>query len=189
MKATGRDRRRLAAAAALALLPAAARAVPAPTGELRPRLPAPAITLTGADGRPYPLATRLRGHATAVQLMFTGCSTTCPPQAALFGALASALPPQAQLLSISIDTLGDDAPALARWLQRLGATPAWQAAVPAARDLGTLVAWLRGDGARDDTHTAQVFLVDAEGRLCYRSGDMPPARSTVAMLGALARGA
>lgn len=185
MTPPGMQRRRLAAAGLLALLPA--RRAMAAAGELQPRLPPPPLVLRDADDRPYPLAQRLRGRATAVHLMFTGCSTTCPPQAALFATLAQALPANASLLSISIDTVGDTPATLAGWLQRFGHPPQWQAAVPAPRDLDALAAWLRGPGARSDTHTAQVFLVDRRGCLCYRSGDLPPARSMLAALEALSR--
>lgn len=179
------QRRRLAAAGLLALLPA--RRATAATGELQPRLAPPPLVLRDADDRPYPLNQRLKGHATAVHLMFTGCSTICPPQAALFATLAQSLPADTSLLSISIDTVGDTPAALAGWLQRFGRPPQWQAAVPAPRDLDALVAWLRGAGVRSDTHTAQVFLVDRRGCLCYRSGDMPTTRSLRAALEALSR--
>jgi protein SCO1 len=186
MKPPGIQRRRLAAAGLLALVPAQ-RAMAA-AGELQPRLPPPPLVLRDADDRPYPLHQQLRGHATAVHLMFTGCSTICPPQAALFATLAQApLPANVSLLSISIDTLGDTPAVLAGWLQRFGHPPRWQAAVPTPRDLDALVAWLRGPDARSDTHTAQVFLVDRRGCLCYRSGDMPTARSMLAALEALSR--
>ena len=79
------------------------------------------------------LQTLLKGHITAVQLMFTGCTATCPIQGAIFADAASQLATagrELRLLSISIDPLGDDAQALTAWLQRYGAQPQrWGAAV------------------------------------------------------------
>ncbi len=182
-------RRLLAATAAWGLAPRAGAAA-AETGSVVPRLAPPALALHDEDGGRFVLDARLRGKATAVQLMFTGCSTTCPPQGALFAAVAGAgLHANAQLLSISIDALGDTPAALARWLGLFGRPAGWHAAVPAPKDADPLADWLKGAPGRSGTHTAQVFLFDRAGRLCYRTGDMPPARDIAAGLDALARGA
>jgi protein SCO1/2 len=77
-------------------------------------------------------------------------------------------------LSLSIDALGDDPARLQAWQHKLGSQPAWQAAVPAVRDVDRLVAFLRGGPAGGDTHTTQVFGFDREGRLAYRTGDATP---------------
>ena len=94
---------------------------------------APDVTLTLHDGRRATLAALLSGKTTVLQLMFTGCSATCPIQGAVFVALQSRLaaaPATVQLLSISIDALADDANALAGWRRRFGASPRWLAGVP-----------------------------------------------------------
>ncbi|MGK6309802.1 SCO family protein [Variovorax sp. DT-64] len=74
-------------------------------------------------------------------MMFTGCSTVCPIQGALFAALQAAMAaehsPTLRLLSLSIDPLADDPAALSAWLRRFGAGPAWSAAVPTTRRLRT----------------------------------------------------
>lgn len=182
-------RRWLGATAAWTLVPGASAATAA-AGSVVPRLAAPSVALQADDGERFVLDSRLRGKATAVQLMFTGCSTTCPPQGALFAAVAGGgLHANAQLLSISIDALGDTPATLARWLALFGRPAGWHAAVPAPKDADTLADWLKGAPGRAGTHTAQVFLFDRAGRLCYRTGDMPPARDIAAGLDALARGA
>ena len=167
----------LAPVAALAA-PAALRAatpVSWPTGWVKPRDLPPPLELTDSQGRRRPLADRLRGQATAVQLVFTGCGTTCPTQGALFSHMAARHQGRrVQWLSISIDALGDDPPRLRAWQARLGAQPAWQAAVPAVADVDRLVAFLRGGPATADAHTTQVFAFDREGRLAYRTGDQTP---------------
>jgi protein SCO1 len=186
-------RRRWLAAGALALAigrPGSA-AAHASVGPVSPREPAPAgLRLSLGTGRPALLPDLLKGHVTAVQLMFTGCSATCPIQGAIFAdaqaRLASA-DQRLRLLSISIDPLGDDPPALARWLTRYGALPArWSAAVPAVRDVEPLLDFLRGRAVGVDRHTAQAFLFDRQGRLAFRTIDMPPGGELVRLLQALA---
>lgn len=144
-------------------------------GWLRPRATAPDILLTDAQGRSLPLRERLLGRITAVQLMFTGCRSTCPTQGALFALMAEQLrgetPPA--WLSISIDALGDDSTRLARWQQAFGPHPRWSAAVPPVRDVDTLATFLRGGSPRSGTHTNQVFVFDRQARLAYRTGDDP----------------
>ena len=84
-----------------------------PFGPLRPPLPAPRLLLTADDGKRVELTERLRGRVTALQLMFTGCSATCPIQGALFAEVQRLLKGTAahlRLLSISIDPLGDTQP-------------------------------------------------------------------------------
>ena len=171
-------RRRLLGAAAAALLVGPGRAQAGrdwPTGWATPRLPAPAVALTDSLGRQQALQERLRGSATAVQLIFTSCGTTCPTQGMLFAHMAArhqARP--VRWLSISIDALGDDAARLRLWQDRWGRPPAWLAAVPAVKDVDPLVSYLRGGPAGPDAHTTQVFGFDREGRLAYRTGDQPP---------------
>jgi protein SCO1 len=132
----------------------------------------------------------VQGQVTAVQLMFTGCSSTCPPQGLLFALLSdavSALP--VRLLSLSIDTLGDTPERLRAWQQRFGeqARPAWQLALPRAGEIDTLTATLRGKAAQPGTHTSQVFVLDAQGRLAWRSGDLPPVSLVADLMRTLSR--
>ncbi len=160
-----------------------------PFGPLRPPLAAPKLQLTGGDGKRFELTSRLRGRITAVQLMFTTCSATCPIQGALFGAVAPLLSRQSemQLLSISIDPLGDSPQAVAAWLARFGSHANWQAAVPRIEDVDRLLDFVRGRAAGADRHTAQVYLFDRQARLAYRTADMPPARFVANTMGELSR--
>lgn len=159
-----------------------------PTGLVLPPQPGPALRLRTQDGRERELRQLLQGRITALQLMFTGCSTSCPAQGALFAALATAgLPARGQLLSVSIDALGDDPKSLSAWLARFGASASqWQAGVPAVRDVDPFADWLKGAPGRSGTHTAQVFLFDAQGRLRFRTPDEPPAQAVLALLKQLA---
>lgn len=183
--------------AALALLAAAptafAQKAAAPShdpfGPLRPPQPAPKLTLTGEDGLRFDFGARLRGRISAVQLMFTGCSATCPIQGALFGTLAPLVAGQRgmQLLSLSIDPLGDNPPALRAWRARFGNHGNWQAAVPRADELDRLLDFLRGRATGVDRHTAQIYLFDRQARLAYRTADMPPARFVADLMNELSR--
>lgn len=160
-----------------------------PFGPVRPPLPLPDLALTGEDGRSFQLSQRLRGRITALQLMFTGCSTSCPLQGALFAALAPQVVAQRemQLLSVSIDALGDTPAALTAWLAKFGAPAHWRAAVPRVTDVDRLLDFLRGRASGADRHTAQVYLIDRQGRLAYRTADLPPARFVADTMDQMAR--
>jgi protein SCO1 len=146
-------------------------------GRVQPALPAPALALTRHDGRAANLPALLQGQVTALQLMFTGCTATCPIQGAMFAAVQAGLVRQklkgVQLLSLSIDPLGDSPPALARWLKALGAGPHWHAAVPRVAGVDVLFDFLRGRSVEPDRHTAQIYLFDPGARLLLRSTDFP----------------
>lgn len=158
-------------------------------GAVRPPRALPPLPLVGDDARRSDLTSHLRGRTTALQLMFTGCSATCPIQGALFGAVAPLIAGKSelQLLSISIDPLSDGPQALRAWLHRFGATAQWRAAAPRVEDVDRLLDELRGRAGGPDRHTAKVYLVDRQARLAYRTADMPPARFVADMLEQLAR--
>jgi protein SCO1 len=185
-------RRTLALLTALAAPTARAQnAAPAhePFGPLRPPLPSPKLALVGDEGKRFELVERLRGRITALQLMFTGCSATCPIQGALFGAVAPLVAGERemQLLSLSIDPLGDSVQAVRSWRMRFGAHANWQAAVPRIEDVDRLLDFVRGRAAGADRHTAQVYLFDRQARLAYRTAEMPPARFVADTMAQLAR--
>jgi protein SCO1 len=182
-----RARRRLLAAGALAWLgvPPAARA-DAGVGPVTPAVAAPALPLRRHDGAAAMLAAQLRGTPTAVQLMFTGCSTVCPIQGALFSALEAALRAErdlpARLLSLSIDPLADDPAALSAWLRRFRAGPTWSAAAPTPEALDSMLALFKGGTAAGDRHTGQVYLFDRQARLAWRTSELPPTSEIMAAL-------
>jgi len=157
---------------------AAASAANAHTGPgpVEPPLAAPALTLTDRNSRSVRLQELLRGHVTAVQLMFTGCSATCPIQGAVFGSVQQHLrPPDSgfRLLSLSIDPLADDPKALDSWLRRFGASPQiWTAAVPLVNDVDRLIEFLGGRSKGIDRHTPQVYVFDRLANLAYRTMDL-----------------
>lgn len=158
-----------------------------PFGPVVPPQATPSLAFTGDEGKPFDLRRRLRGQVTAVQLMFTGCSATCPIQGALFADLAARITdPRYRLLSLSIDPLGDDAKALRRWLDSFGAPAHWRAGVPRAQDLERMLDFLRGRASGADRHTGQVFLFDPAGQLVYRTPELPPPEHVADALDAVA---
>lgn len=183
------DRRRVLAGGLAALLArsADAAAVP-PQGWVVPRLPPPPLALSLATGERRPLARILAGKVTAVQLMFAGCSTSCPPQGMLFAGLAPRLSgPDQQLLSVSVDALGDTPEALAAWMARFGAHAAWQAGVPGPMEVERLSLHLKGvPGGLPASHTAQVFIIDRQARLAWRSADLPSPELILARMAEMA---
>jgi protein SCO1 len=124
----------------------------------------------------------LLGRITALQLMFTGCSATCPIQGALFAQAQKELksaPASAQFMSISIDPLSDTPASLAAWLRKFDARPGWLAVSPRIEDVDAIVALLGSGGEKrrpavdQDPHTGQVYLIDQRGELVLRLASMP----------------
>jgi len=179
-------RRRLIAAGAMAWLGVPAARANASVGPVMPAVSAPALPLRRHDGATPVLAAQLRGGPTAVQLMFTGCSTVCPIQGALFSTLQAALLAErhtaVRLLSLSIDPLADDPAALSAWLRRFGARPTWSAAAPAPEALESMFSLFTGGAAAGDRHTGQVYLFDRHARLVWRTSELPPAEEVMAGL-------
>lgn len=179
-------RRRLLAAGALAWLGVPTRARGNGIGPVIPPLAAPALPLRRHDGSRAALSTQLSGAPTVVQLMFTGCSTICPIQGALFAALQATLVAQRQpptrLLSLSIDPLADDPAALSAWLRHFGAGPAWSAAAPAPAALEPMLSLFRGGVAAGDRHTGQVYVFDRDARLVWRTSELPAQTEVMAAL-------
>jgi protein SCO1/2 len=182
----------LVAGAGLAARPAAAHGG---LGPVTPPLGVPDLPVTLHDGRRATLPSLLRNRITAVQLMFTGCSASCPVQGAVFavlqGLVLGALP-AALLLSLSIDPLSDDAAALKAWRRRFGAAEGWLAASPPVKHAEVMLDFMQGrraPGRVADRHNAQVFLFDARGRLAYRLAEFAAPRDIARAMTELARAA
>lgn len=175
------QRRRLlnsVAAGAFGLLWPALTVAHSSIGPVDPPQRAPEMTLNGADGNAFELRRRLTGCVTALQLMFTGCSATCPIQGAIFADAQTGLLKAARhlrLLSVSVDPLSDDPKALSAWLVRFGAQPGrWTAASPSMKDQNSLPDFLRGRASDADRHATQVFLFNKRAELVFRTTELPP---------------
>lgn len=165
---------------------AAARSKHFPFGPVVPSRPLPPLNVITASEAPTDLETVFKGHVSAVQLMFTGCSATCPIQGALFSQaqrmLGAALA-DAQFVSISIDPLADTPVALAAWLRKFDAQPGWLALQPRLEDLDRLFQVL-GEGGEprprgNDPHTGQVYFISRRVELVLRTPSLPPASQIV----------
>lgn len=160
-------------------------------GRLDTPLPPPALPVRWQDGSQRPLSQVLQGRVTALQMMFTTCTATCPIQGALFASLRDRLAtarPEAQLVSLSLEPLVDTPAALSAWLQRHGGGQGrWLAGSPDLRVLTAWVDFLKSAQPGPDRHTGQVYLFDRQGRLALRTVDFPPAEQVIAQLDGLAR--
>ncbi|ABC34767.1 SCO family protein [Burkholderia thailandensis] len=192
----GMRRRALLAAALGAALPAlatSARAQP-PAGQsgyhgglITPPVPVPDMPLHTADGRATRLRTLLAGRATALQLFYTGCSSTCPIQGVVFRRVQTLLgphpKPDIQLLSLSISPLEDTPQRMRAWLARFGARPGWIAAAPELKDVDALQAFFGGGRTGLDNHSTQVQMIDRRGELVWRTYELPSPETLAALLG------
>jgi protein SCO1 len=146
-------------------------------GPVSPPKPAPSVRLIDCDDRPIDFARRLHGSTTAVQLMFTGCSATCPIQGAIFAdsqTRLAAMGGRLRLMSISVDPLNDDPRALSAWLRRFGADRRWwSAASPRMPELDRLLDFLRGRATGVDRHATQVYVFNRKSELTFRTDELP----------------
>ncbi|MGU7842336.1 SCO family protein [Burkholderia sp. AW33-5] len=159
-------------------------------GAVNPPRSAPDIGLVTQSARGTTMRALLTGKATALQLMFTGCSATCPIQGALFAQVQAALPRGGQLplqlVSASIDPFGDTPRAMQRWLAKFGAGSVWTGAIPEAGRLDAWLDFLNGRATGADRHTGQVFFFDAAARLVLRTVDFPKPDEVARLLAQLA---
>jgi protein SCO1/2 len=162
------------------VVPRAHALVAADHGRVDPPVPIPDVPVHRAgDGASAGLATLLRGRATALHLMFTGCSSVCPIQGAIFQRVQALLPDQEtrgiQLMSLSIEPLADTPRALREWLQRFDSRDGWIAVAPEPKDLDRLLD-LFGPGRNAvDSHATQVNIIDRRGNLVFRTPELPSA--------------
>lgn len=160
-------------------------------GRLETPLPPPALPVRWHDGSQRRLADVLQGRVTALQMMFTTCTATCPIQGALFASLRDRLGatrPDVQLISLSLEPLVDTPKALSEWLKRHGeGRGRWLAGSPDIRSLNAWVDFLKSAQPGPDRHTGQVYLFDRHGRLALRTVDFPAPEQVLGMLDGLAK--
>lgn len=156
-----------------------------PFGRVSPVLPVPDLPVTLDDGKAVRLRPWMSGRVTVMQLMFTGCSATCPIQGALFAEVARRQPHKdVRLLSFSIDALGDTPQALKAWMGRHGPHASWRAALPRPEDADRMLDFVRGRNGGADPHTAKVYFFDRKAQLVYKTPDLPSVRDILSLLDA-----
>ena len=158
----------------------------APLALVLPRVPAPQLPLTDTLGRSICLPARLRGKVTAVQLMFAGCSSTCPIQGAVYAAVAQKVKaPDVRLLSFTVDPLDDTPQSLHTWLVAL-VTLALDVRLATRAGCRCPSESLRGISPKTGTHSSQVFLFDRQAKLTFRTIELPSAEHVAELLAMLA---
>ena len=169
----------------------AAGAVCLATGAPAPALPD--ATLVDDRGRPLRFDALVAERTVAINFIFTGCASFCPPQTAVFRAVRERwselahLPRPPLLLSISIDPFNDSPQAIAAYARRhdlrLGADAGWlilTGEVPQVERV--LRAFGTGMGAAPQDHAPQLWVgTPARGRWLASSG-MPAAADVLRML-------
>jgi protein SCO1/2 len=155
-------------------------------GRIKPPVPIPDIKLLQNSGAATTLAALAAGHATAIQLMFTQCTTTCPIQAAIFQRVQRLIPEMAakniQLLSLSVDPEADSPKAMSAWLKRFHAGPNWIGAAPSREDGPHLQNFFGRANGAFASHSTQVNIVDRKGRLVWRTIELPTAEEIANVL-------
>ncbi len=154
-------------------------------GAVKPPAPVPDVEVVGNDGASTKLSQLLEGHATAVQLMFTSCTSTCPMEAAIFQRMQNKIPDMAgrkmQLLSLSVAPEVDTPQALTQWLRRFHAGPNWIAAVSGSENT-ELIREFFGNSRDAGDHSNQVSLVDRKGRMVWRTYELPEPEEIISVL-------
>jgi protein SCO1/2 len=119
-------------------------------------------------------------------MMFTTCTTTCPIQAAIFQRVQTLLPGMAgkkiQLLSLSIDPEDDNTASLSDWRHRFNAGPQWIAAAPSVKDTARIQTFFGQSKGNFAEHSTQVNIVDRQGRLIWRTNELPTSQEIAAIL-------
>lgn len=148
-------------------------------GRLRPPVPLPDIIVRCSSGETIRLHQLLEHRVTAIQLMFTQCTTVCPIQGVIFSRVQAMLADVAhehgaQLLSLSVDPVHDSPRALRGWLKRFGASHDWIGAVPEANDLQQVLGSFGQQQTNLAGHATQVNISNRQAELIWRTGELPP---------------
>ncbi|MBB5442825.1 MULTISPECIES: SCO family protein [unclassified Paraburkholderia] len=190
---TRRDILRATALAVTAAVSVKVYAQHANMGPVRPPVRLTDVSVLDQTGTTRRLGELLRDGVTAVQTIYTGCSSVCPLQGVLFGAVQDRML-QAhtrfpiRLLSIGIDPFGDVPSALREWLARFNAGPAWHAVTLAPGDVDRIRAELAGRASLPGNiadHSTQVYCFDHDAMLRWRSADLPRVEEVCDVLGVL----
>jgi protein SCO1/2 len=169
--------------------PGSGAVVNAHGGPILPPVPVPNVRVQLTDGRHIRLQELLRNKSTALQTVFTRCTTTCPMQGAIFQRVQRLFTDQvqrgAQMISLSIDPAEDSPTALQEWLARFEAREGWFGAVPRPEDLPLLRAFLGNSTDSLTSHATQVQIIDRAGQLVWRTNELPSPQSVTRLLRSL----
>lgn len=145
-------------------------------GALPPPSPAPSWTATPPRvpdlnlldhrGQPVSLRPLLASGVVAVNFIYTGCASFCPPQTAVFRHLQTQLPPAdglgCHLVSISINPLADTPQALRRYAERyearLGPSERWTMLTGTVTDVAAVLTGFGIHGSSLLDHPSQTWI-------------------------------
>ena len=190
-----------AAGAAVSALcwPRALCARPAAIAQWNAQAPrVPDVTLLDHRGEPVALRPLLARGPVAVNFFYTGCSSFCPPQTAIFRQLQDLLQAQdsaqqTTLISLSIDPLGDSPQAVARFAERyaarIGAEARWWMLTGNAartRDIEEVLQAFGAHAASLADHPAQIWVGHAGKSRWLRSLGLASANDILQWLRAAA---
>jgi protein SCO1/2 len=141
---------------------------------VRPLAPAPPLQLTDQDGRPFDLAA-MRGRPVLVFFGYTHCPDVCPTNLADVRDALKLVDGEVGVVFVTVDPARDDAAAMKQYVDYyqagyVGLTGTEDEIRAAAGAWGVSYARVESDSASGYAmaHTADTFLVDAEGRLRHR---------------------
>jgi protein SCO1/2 len=141
---------------------------------VRPAVAAPPIRLTDQDGRPFDLA-QLRGKPVLVFFGYTHCPDVCPTSLADVRDALKLVEQDVGVVFVTIDPERDDPPAMKQYVDYyqsgyVGVTGTPDEIRRVAGAWGVSYAKVESTAAVGYAmaHTADAFLVDAEGRLRHR---------------------
>jgi protein SCO1/2 len=141
---------------------------------VRPLAPAPALRLTGQDGQPFDLAD-LAGTPVLLSFGYTHCPDVCPATLADMRDAVKLVDGPVRVVFVSVDPSRDDVATMKQYVgyfgeDFIGLTGAEDEVARAAGDWGIQYAQIDTGSASGYAvaHTADAFLVDAEGRLRHK---------------------
>ncbi len=136
--------------------------------------PAPPLELTDQNGQPFSLST-LRGRPVLVFFGYTHCPDVCPANVGVINEALSQTRPGPRVVLVTVDPERDGVPAMKSYLRYLPTAYVGLTGTPDAirRNAdGWGVQYARIDEGTSDgygmAHTADIFLVDAQGRMRAR---------------------
>lgn len=132
------------------------------------RMNIPDVELLDQDGRKIHFYTDLvKGHAVAMNFIFTTCTTICPPLGATFARVQKELGDKVgrdvRFISISVDPATDTPERLKAWGAKFHAGKGWTFVTGDKPQVDELLRALGASSARREDHSPTVLIGDAHG--------------------------
>lgn len=128
----------------------------------------PDVELLDQNGRKLHFYTDLvKGHAVAINFIFTTCTTICPPLGATFARVQRELGDKVgrdvRFISISVDPATDTPERLKAWGEKFHAGDGWTFVTGNKPQVDELLRALGASSARREDHSPTVLIGDAHG--------------------------